>query len=328
MKIFISHSSKNKGYGEAIVKLLRDVGVKADDIIFTSNPAHGIPIRMNIFKWLKSRIQEQSYIIYLLSEEYYDSVACLNEMGAAWVIENKGAMLFVPGFDLDCHEFKSGALDPRDIGFFLYNEDRVIEFVESLKEDFPVSTNLILRNQAIKTFLKEVKILSVSTGKKGEKTLKPVVVPTPSTDSGASPKAACNPVAEDPSTQKYLSDLKEGILKDSDVMLIWYAAEQGRSLLRTGWQEDKEVENIRTWEDVHGYPSVLSSQYGDALRRLEIKKLVAVSKTTESGNAKEMEFISPLVDFIANRHDEIDSCAQAVIRKIQSEETKEDEYPF
>ncbi len=89
MKIFISHSSRNKFYGEKLVDLLKSVGVKENEIIFTSNAAYGIPVGQNIFNWLKSQITEKPFVIYLLSEEYYQSIACLNEMGAAWIIENK-----------------------------------------------------------------------------------------------------------------------------------------------------------------------------------------------------------------------------------------------
>jgi hypothetical protein len=37
MKIFISHASANKEYGNALVELLRGIGLKEDEIIFTSN---------------------------------------------------------------------------------------------------------------------------------------------------------------------------------------------------------------------------------------------------------------------------------------------------
>jgi hypothetical protein len=78
MKIFISHSSKNANYGNALVQLLTGIGIKSEQIIFTSNSAFGIPIGQNIFNWLKDRINEKPYVIYLLSPEYYSSVACLN----------------------------------------------------------------------------------------------------------------------------------------------------------------------------------------------------------------------------------------------------------
>ena len=49
MKIFISHSSKNKDYGNAFVDLFTSIGAKSNEIIFTSNNAFGIPIGKDTF---------------------------------------------------------------------------------------------------------------------------------------------------------------------------------------------------------------------------------------------------------------------------------------
>ncbi|NDY72253.1 hypothetical protein DO021_00105 [Desulfobacter hydrogenophilus] len=125
MKIFISHSSKNKDYGTLLVELLRNLGIREDEIIFTSNVAYGIPVGQNIFHWLKYQIEEKPFVVYLLSEQYYESIACLNEMGAAWIVENNHAAIFIPDFDLSSKEFQSGALDPREIGFHINDEERV-----------------------------------------------------------------------------------------------------------------------------------------------------------------------------------------------------------
>ena len=121
MKIFISHSSENKDYGNALVDLLTSIEVKSEDIIYTSNDAYGIPIGKDIFDWLKSKIEEKPFVIYLLSPEYYKSRTCLNEVGAAWIVENDHAMIFTPNFDLDSYEFKNGAINPREIGFYINN---------------------------------------------------------------------------------------------------------------------------------------------------------------------------------------------------------------
>lgn len=154
MKIFISHSSQNSNYGNALVDLLTGIGIKSNDIIFTSNTAYGIPIGQNIFDWLKSRITEKPYVLYLLSPQYYKSVACLNEMGAAWVIENDHAMIFTPNFDLKSSEFLNGALDPRKIGFYINDKNRLISFIETLSKTFNTETNFVLINQKIENFLK------------------------------------------------------------------------------------------------------------------------------------------------------------------------------
>ncbi|MEJ5106642.1 toll/interleukin-1 receptor domain-containing protein, partial [Chryseobacterium sp. MYb328] len=157
MKIFISHSSKDKNFGNSLVELLRSLGVKENEITFTSNTAYGIPIGQNIFKWLKSQITENPFVIYLLSEEYYRSVACLNEMGAAWIIENEHAAIFTPNFDLSSKEFQGGALDPREIGFYINDEERILAFIHHLSTKFEITKNPILISQNVKKFLEQIK---------------------------------------------------------------------------------------------------------------------------------------------------------------------------
>jgi len=267
MIIFISHSSKNAEYGHVLVELLREAGVGANEIVYTSNPAYGIPISSNIFQWLKSRVTERPCVIYLLSEEYYESIACLNEMGAAWVIESKGFMLFVPGFNLRSHEFNSGPLDPRSIGFFLDDEDRVTEFIEALRSDFSIIDNRVLINQSIRRYIDKIgqlKSLSLAGNAQistsldaARKTLVKNVSQEIGSDFSGAPENTAN----------FLVDLKSGKLKDSDVMLIWYVYDQGRIKLMTGWQEEQEVNNIRTWEQDNDYSATLSLDYSNALRR-------------------------------------------------------------
>jgi hypothetical protein len=172
MKIFISHSSKNSDYGNALVELLIGVGVHGDNIIFTSNDAYGIPIGQNIFNWLKNRINEKPHVIYLLSPQYYSSVACLNEMGAAWIVENEHTMIFTQDFNLSSYEFQNGALDPREIGFFINNPDRLTSFLESLKKSFSISTNPTLINQKVREFIERISVFNpLKTVKSGFPTI-------------------------------------------------------------------------------------------------------------------------------------------------------------
>lgn len=159
MKIFISHSSKNYFYGDKLVDLLRNVGIKENEIIYTSNTAYGIPVAQNIFNWLKSQITEKPFVIYLLSEEYYQSIACLNEMGAAWIIENKHAAIFTPNFNLSSKEFQNGALDPREIGFYISDEERILSLLQLLSEDFEISKSHIIISQSIKNSLGKLAII-------------------------------------------------------------------------------------------------------------------------------------------------------------------------
>ena len=82
-KIFLSHSSNDKKYGDALEKFIISLGIKNDQLIYTSHPLHKIPTNENIYSYLKSNIGKNIYVIFLFSDNYLNSVACLNEMGAA-----------------------------------------------------------------------------------------------------------------------------------------------------------------------------------------------------------------------------------------------------
>lgn len=97
-KIFISRSSKDKIVCNAFVELLEDIGVSSEDIIYTSSPYHGIPGDEDIFEYLKKHLFKGAYVFYMLSDNYYDSVYCLNEMGATWVNSNNCSTFILPGF--------------------------------------------------------------------------------------------------------------------------------------------------------------------------------------------------------------------------------------
>lgn len=159
-KLFISHSSRDKKYGEAIVKLLRGLGLDRSQIIFTSDDDYGIPINMNIFEYLKTQISEEAFMIYLLSDNYYDSVACLNEMGAAWVVQNDYIVISVPDFDFNNPNFSSGAIDPRRIGFTLDNKKRLVEFKNKLVERFDLKIDEIDWNRLLDEYFEKINTIS------------------------------------------------------------------------------------------------------------------------------------------------------------------------
>ncbi len=135
-QIFISHSSKNASYGYALAELFEDIGVSAAEIIFSSNDRFGIPLGRNIFEYLKNEIHVNTHMIYLLSDQYFDSPASLNEMGASWMVGNEFTFIGVPGFHFGNPKFSGIALDNYRIGFTMDNKDRMIEFRNLLYHKF------------------------------------------------------------------------------------------------------------------------------------------------------------------------------------------------
>ena len=290
MKIFISHSSKNKFYGDKIVDLLRSVGVKEYEIIFTSNTAYGIPVGQNIFNWLKSQITENPFVIYLLSEDYYHSIACLNEMGAAWIIENKHAALFTPNFNLSSKEFQSGALDPREIGFYITDEERILSFLQLISEDFEITKSHIIISQSVKKFITEIdnyiteidKPILIEVVKKQEISL------IREESIKAEPKKEIS-IKQTDLFSKFTNLVISQKLKDDDLILLHYIIETGRFKLMSGWQEKYEIDNIKEWEVINEIDNKLSSNYSSILKRFELRGFTEVSAITSSNKSKELK---------------------------------------
>jgi len=135
-KLFISHSSVDENYGCALAELLENIGINASNIIFTSKDRFGIPLGQNIFDYLKKEIHENTHMIYLLSNHYFESPASLNEMGASWMAGNDFTFIGIPGFHFGNPKFSGIALDNYRIGFTLENKDRMIEFRNLIYQKF------------------------------------------------------------------------------------------------------------------------------------------------------------------------------------------------
>lgn len=116
-KIFISHSNKDKEYTKIFVELLFGIGLNEDDIVCSSYPGVGIPLREKVYDWLVEKFQEYDlHVFYFLSHNYYKSTASLNEMGAAWAMKQKWDGILLPGFSFADIE---GCIDPAQIGIKL-----------------------------------------------------------------------------------------------------------------------------------------------------------------------------------------------------------------
>ena len=97
-KIFISHRSLDADYAATVVDFLEDIGVPSNAVVCTSVPGHLIPNGQKIYDWLRSQFTEYNlHMIFLLSDNYYDSPDCLNEMGAAWVTKASSDVFLLPG---------------------------------------------------------------------------------------------------------------------------------------------------------------------------------------------------------------------------------------
>ncbi|WP_255287367.1 toll/interleukin-1 receptor domain-containing protein [Bacillus pseudomycoides] len=135
-KIFISHSSKDIKYVKALVELLNDIGIKKDqDSIFCSSlDGYGIPHGESIYEFLKKELNNNNVmVLFVLSDNYYGSAPCLNEMGAAWITSKEYTTILTPNFD-----FKNitGAIDPTKISFKMNDQTGLNKFRDNIYKVF------------------------------------------------------------------------------------------------------------------------------------------------------------------------------------------------
>lgn len=92
--VFISHSSEDKEFAEALVILLEDMGLNEETIFCSSVDGYGLSLNENIFDGLRKRFDSHDlFVIFIHSPRYYKSAISLNEMGAAWVLRTEHCSL-------------------------------------------------------------------------------------------------------------------------------------------------------------------------------------------------------------------------------------------
>lgn len=117
--IFLSHRSSDKVYGDALRDFITGLGVQNNQLIYTSHPLHKIPLDKNIYDYLRENINSQIFMIILWSDDYLESPACLNEMGAAWVTQSDYTNIYVPTFSFGNPKYHECAVDTRKMGAVL-----------------------------------------------------------------------------------------------------------------------------------------------------------------------------------------------------------------
>ena len=130
--LFISHSSANENIAENLVQLLRTLGFNNKNLFCSSVPGYDIREGEDIYDTLASKFQNYNiFVIFILSKEYYESAACLNEMGATWVLKANYSTIVCPSFSIP--EIK-GAVNPSKMAVVLEDAKRVNGKLNQLKD--------------------------------------------------------------------------------------------------------------------------------------------------------------------------------------------------
>lgn len=96
MKVYISHAQQEQKVIYPFIALLFSAGLNKTDIICNSIPELSIENPYHYLKFLTP--DEQIFSIYFLSESYYDTPSCLQEMGALYIVQKQSLSILLPGF--------------------------------------------------------------------------------------------------------------------------------------------------------------------------------------------------------------------------------------
>ena len=92
--VLISHR------GTAFVELLEKCGFKSDNLFCSSVPGFNIGLDEDIIETLRKKFVDYDlYVVYVFSTDFFESAYCLNEMGAAWVLQVEYSIIVTRDMD-------------------------------------------------------------------------------------------------------------------------------------------------------------------------------------------------------------------------------------
>ncbi|OTO05326.1 toll/interleukin-1 receptor domain-containing protein [Enterococcus sp. 5B3_DIV0040] len=130
-KVFISHSTKDSAYALNFIELLKSFGFREKDIFCSSDYSTGINYGERIFERLKNELSDGPIMIYLLSKHYYESVICLNEMGASWMVSEDHYPITLPNFNVKDIE---GAISQDRLSLVVGDQFQVADLFRLIRE--------------------------------------------------------------------------------------------------------------------------------------------------------------------------------------------------
>lgn len=139
--VFISHSSKDKEFAEALVDLLESIGLDKDTLFCSSVAGYGLGLSDDIFETLRNLfLNHDLFMIFIHSPRYYKSAVSLNEMGAAWALRTGFCSILTS--DMEFSGLK-GVVNDRSIAIKVNEEDawyRLNELYDKLKDIFNLTS--------------------------------------------------------------------------------------------------------------------------------------------------------------------------------------------
>lgn len=143
-RIFISHYSQDEKYVKRIISVLERIGIKSEQIKCSSYESYGVPADGDIFDWIKENLKsEDTFVLFVMSEEYFTRPVCLCEMGACIINSQKYIPILIP--PLTFENMQKGMIPGSKKAYMIDNIKGLSGIKEALERNFglnPISTTI------------------------------------------------------------------------------------------------------------------------------------------------------------------------------------------
>lgn len=135
-KVFISHSSMDSEIVEEIIEILEAIGLESTQIFCTSFEGYGIELGNNFLEEIKNELSSDALVLFVLSQNFYNSPVSMCEMGATWILSKEHIPLIVPPLT---YEDIKGVI-PLTQGMILNEPMKLNSFKEKIEKIFEIDT--------------------------------------------------------------------------------------------------------------------------------------------------------------------------------------------
>jgi hypothetical protein len=137
-KIFISHATADKEIVELFIDLLEDIGLKSNQIFCSSFEGYGIPLGEDFLDRIKQELSSDVIVLFIITNNFYESKVCLCEMGAAWALSKGHIPIVVP--PLSYSDIKG--VIPMTQGLLINDLSKLNSLKDKLEQDFKIEEKI------------------------------------------------------------------------------------------------------------------------------------------------------------------------------------------
>lgn len=154
MKVFISHSSKDK-FVKSFIDFLTSLGVNPNDIFCSSLEGQGVKNGTRINVSVRKEFNASDLKVYLISHNFLESTYCVQELGALWSLGDDKPHFIFKFEDVNDSDIK-GFVDS-SYKYNLVNTDGLACFYDEVADLFKLQNKQAVISRAIATLLTNIK---------------------------------------------------------------------------------------------------------------------------------------------------------------------------